>query len=515
MPISGASNYNFDTFNTTRNYSFVASTTNITSIKNWLIRTDVNPTYCTGNYIECGASDFSVLSIYSDSSFTSLVASTTLLWSNVPICSDGNSSNYRCDAWSVTNDQEPAIYTFSEPVVLTPSSTYYVTITAPFESAMGFKTWNSDYAYQMYYDDAYSASNDYILYYGDNPAYTILGQNYQLPVVYNICDSWQDEESWYISLINEIGTSTHIFDGQLLTSCSGTIIYNQPADTLVSDTGNFIIYNGLDPEIAISNEFLNVVYQNYLSDEDYIYYYYPNNLYIDTSAGNGTSTINFAYSVCSDTNFASSTIKLKSVDGWTTNLEYIPTACTASAFFEFPYLEDTDLILPVYFSYQNNGQEYIRSKAFSIVLTSDQDLIANLGEDATSTSAAEEYNSGWTRKLLNVFPFSFIIGIKTAWYNSEYAVLNDSLALLDVADENNEITGTLPAEWFGTTTEIVILGESTITANSADADSMWVKVKQLTTWIQWFLFAWGLWAFAQFISKKLSNKPDTYDSSNT
>jgi len=520
MPVSGASNYNngsYADYNKSFDFSFVASTTNITKFDTWLFRSDsatANGTWCSYNYNDCGASDFATLSIYSDISRTELVAMASLLWSDIQLCSDGNTSDYMCQGWIMANTQPATVFIFDTPVALTVSDTYYITITSTAYVGMGFKNWNSDYAYRAYYDDAYSASDDYILYYGDEPYYQEINEPVNIPFVYNICDTWDSENSYSVRLVDSEDNDI-LENNKILSSCSGSnFVYPFSYDEEFSDDVRIIIFDDEDNIIVESEEFSFSIYTLILSNEAFIFYTLDNPLYINTDLGTGTEPVAFSYNVCDDVDFASSTFILKDIsNNIETEYTFTPTECYGNTYINIPYNQYMNLTFPAQIIYKNDDEVLLESSVFQLVFYSNQltDLTDLDDETATSTNIILNFATTQINKLKNIFPFNFPVAIITAWDNSKTESLDSSLDFLDMSESDGSLTATFPKEWALTDEDLEFdfFSEDMITQGSSKAEDFFASFKEFTKWLQYFLFAWAVIYFSRKIINDLTeNKSD-------
>lgn len=360
-----------------------------------------------------------------------------------------------------------------------------------------------DVWFQVLYEDGTTGSDDYVMYYGNSPAYTNLGGNYDLPVVYNVCDNFNASSTTYLVLhdVDEYDLA----DGMILTACSGSVVYNVSAGTVQhSENAHFHIYDSGTVDVQTA-EFLNNVDYQVLDQEDYIHYYYPQGLYIDTSVGAGTTTVNFAYSVCSDTNWASSTIWLKNEDSGNTAVSYTPLACTGNGVLEFPYTQNLNLSFPATISYQNGGIEKLKSSVFNVVFWSYSDI--DLGTDATSTNVLVAFGRAWWNRFINIFPFNIPVAMRTAWRASETADLPSDLQFLDVSETNGDINASFPKEWLGTSTDMTftLFGRDKIANGSADALVLFENFRKFSKYLQWFVFIWAIIYLAKKVITDMTN----------
>jgi len=365
---------------------------------------------------------------------------------------------------------------------------------------------------QVIFNEVQTSSNDYILYYGDNPYYQAIGASSALPVVYDVCDSWDSEHPFSLELRKSPYTSSDwiSLDSYTLSSCSGTLLLNDISATIeLSETAKLVIYNG-ETTIVGSNEFLYVAYTPLSVDNNsFIHYYYPNGLYVDTSGGNGTTTINFAYDVCSDDNFSSSTFYLKNLDSGNTNISFTPTQCNAAASLELPYTQNLQLFFPATISYQRNGVEYLTSSSFRVVFYSNNvKPIWGDSDVSTSTSWFVNFSTSWLSKFLVVFPFNIPILMKSAWDKSAYSSLNSDLDFLLVAESDGSVVGSFPKEWALTSNDvpITLFSENMIAQGSPIANDFFSNFKNFTKWLQIFGFAFGVLALAYKVISDLTEQ---------
>lgn len=134
-----------------------------------------------------------------------------------------------------------------------------------------------------------SSSNDYVMYYGNNPVYTAINTNYNLPVVYNVCDSWEDGKI-ILKLNNDNASSSE----KLLTQCSGRFNFNSGAGSSeMSNTSYFTIENFRDHTVlATSNSFISTVYTPVFTNPSNVVFRFTNPYILKASS---TAIIRYTY----------------------------------------------------------------------------------------------------------------------------------------------------------------------------------------------------------------------------
>lgn len=469
--------------------SFVAVDDNFSSVT-WKVGTEYNDKY---------HDDFK---LYLRNSSSETIASSTIHLDTPIQFTSGLEVNFALDT----------------PYPTTPSTTYQYIIEIsdePFSYALTDGGIYNDgeslgSAYDMWfeiYTDSTPPSNDYVMYYGNNPVYTPTNSYFSLPVVYNVCDSWSTTTDFYLYLRDD-DDNVEYAAAKLLESCSGTVVFDSfSGNTDYTNTLHFAINS-----LVYSNEFINAVYTPLMDSSSYIHYYYPNGLYIDTGGGSGTTTVNFAYDVCADVNWASSTIYLVNEDSGNTGISFTPTSCTAAASMYFPYSQDLQLTFPASLSYQRSGVEYLSSSVFNVVFYSNTaNVVWGDPETATSTSWFAKFTNEWYVKFLNVFPFNIPFLIRSAWLESSNTPLDSDLSFLVVADETGSVGSTFPKEWALSENDlnITLFSESMISQGSSTASDFFDKFRNFTKWLQIFGYVFGVLALAyKLVNDMTENQSD-------
>lgn len=443
-------------------------------------------------------------------------------------------------------------FALDTPYPTTPSTTYQFIIEIsdePFSYALTDGGIYNDgeslgSAYDMWfeiYTDSTPPNNDYVMYYGDNPAYAAIDSAFALPVVYNICDSWSTTTDFYLYLRDNEDYDEYA-DAILLDSCSGTIVF----DSLTGSNDYSGTFHFAINELIDSDEFLLSVYTPLTAADSYIHYYYPNGLYIDTSGGAGTTTINFAYDVCFDTNWASSTIYLVNEDSGNTGVSITPAACNAAASLELPYSEDLQLTFPASISYQRSGVEYLSSSIFNIIFYSQESPLTMpeiedyFGDELFPLSECESGN-WWTESICklgnygiktvnffakttkdmavsgvnlikNIFPFNFANKFKESYELSETTELPANIAWLEIGDGNGNISITIPKALIAAAEdqEFTVWGPSVLAPEDSASEDFFEKISSLLKYLLWAGWIYSLWV----LGEKAYNELRSIDNNN-
>ena len=371
-----------------------------------------------------------------------------------------------------------------------------------------------DLAFRLYFDNSFSAPNNYILYYGDVPYYQEINKPAHLPFSYDICDTWSASSTYSVRLVDDEDNDI-LENNKILSSCGGIdFVYPFVSSSDFSEYVRIIIFDDFDNIIVESEEFLFNIYTPVLDENSFIFYTLDNPLYINTDLGTGTEPIAFSYNVCSDSDFASSTFILKDVsNNIETEYTFIPTECYGNTYINAPYNQYMNLTFPAQIIYKNDDKVLLESSVFQLVFYSDEltDTSDLDDETATSTNIILNFATTQLNKLKNLFPFNFPVAIMTAWNNSKTETLNSDLAFLDMSDSEGSLTATFPKEWALTDEDLEFdfFSEDMITQGSSSAQDFFSSFKEFTKWLQYFLFAWGFIIFSKKIINDLTeNKSD-------
>lgn len=372
-----------------------------------------------------------------------------------------------------------------------------------------------------------SPSNDYVMYYGNNPVYTPINSNYNLPVVYNVCDSWSAGDI-ILKLNNDNASSSE----KLLTQCSGTFNFNSGAGGVeMSNTSYFTIENFRDDTIlATSANFLSTVYTPLNASDGFIVWNFPAYQYFDYTKTATTTPLIFNYNVCSDENYStSSKICIRNTShptndpsSYCVNLE----TCSGTGNIELPVFSQENSLTLNFSYYDGNGDFQLGSNQFSIVYyngTYDTRAkwLVQAGEIACSP---EEWASDhwWINikcgvftggvavaqtlgnsaaagvriligMLDGVFPFNLPIKIKQCWDNSETKLLPSELNKINILDESGNVKINIPTEW-AESGSITIWGSDVWNATD-ESNEFFVFIRNLSKYLIWgiFILIFYLW----------------------
>ena len=387
-------------------------------------------------------------------------------------------------------------------------------------------------------------SNSYIMYYGIDPAYSIVGQPQNLQVVYNICDEWSDNSNFYIQL-RATSTESNLANPQKLWNCSGSTNYTQTASTTeLSEYAHFIIYDNATPTTTIttSEQFLYSTYTPLAEENNWIISNLENPTYINID-NMPTTTARVSYRIFYD-NIASTSICMINKEG-NLKTDYCANTITEglnwvnidipSQTFENTILSsfglydgnslllESDPIMLTFYSETNSAEKW--NSQFSATGT-----IAFLGLNSRDLACSEEswtststylginftkslceikkfaldiaFISGITAQkaitnigdtLGNTFPFGIYKNILDSWNESENQPIPEDLAWLIPINTNGDITLNLPPNLTnGTSTEIIIFGKTIFEQEGTPADQMFKNIRALSTYLLWAGFLIGL-----------------------
>lgn len=370
-------------------------------------------------------------------------------------------------------------------------------------------------------------SNNYITYYGDNPSYTIRRQKFDFPVVYNVCDAYNDYEDFYRLRFykddNTYLTSPPI--GTENNPCSGIYTFSEIApDYEDSGTGYISIIGELGNEIASTSPFLYTVYTPVEQVGAFIKPNFKSPVYADYYSATSTE-LSFYYDVCVDDNFnTSNEICIDFVDtGKMGQLDYNKTihcqnlaTCNGTINIDFPIetMDMTAYFRASYYSSNLSDSPFVSSNPFLFTLynsdAKDTENIFSATSIHEMACSAEDWASDdWWNKakcstfetgltamnniaksfkitilkfvglIKNTFPFNFINLIQDTWEESETVELPEKLQFLNFSDSNGDIK--IPVKIGSATSTIPIFGKS-IFQNNESKDS-YEKIRDLSTWM--------------------------------
>lgn len=390
-------------------------------------------------------------------------------------------------------------------------------------------------------------STSYVMYYGANPVYTKINENYDLSVVYNVCDNWQYGNGSAVLTLNNDNASS---SSQVLYNCSGTVKFNKPAGiSEMSNVSYFTIEKLGIPNtiLAKGNNFLSTVYKPLTAKDGFIIWDFQPYQYIDYSKETaGTTTLPFTYNVCNDANYStSSKICIHSGD----YLENSPTqycstlaTCSGTSTIEFPLIDQEHTFVLNFAYYDNNNQRQLVSNNFNLVFYNgvlnetekwkvDAKNVACTAEEWADTNWWTQFRCGsattfvvigqsigssvktvlsmFLRGLEFVFPFNFPIKIYDCWIQSETALLPTELEPINFLDVNGNVKVNLPTEW-SASSSITLWGKDVFESTSA-LTLLFAFIRALTKYGLWAGFIFGVWYVGHDIYDEITkNKKDDY-----
>jgi len=403
-------------------------------------------------------------------------------------------------------------------------------------------------------------SNSYILYYGSNPNYTLINTKTNLPVVYNVCDEWE-EDSEYTLILEETGTETtpawENYETEL-TNCSGSVNFEKNAiDEEELKYVKFSIYKNEEERIAESENFLQVFYQGVLIVNEWINILEENPLYLNRD---NISTTSIKYA-----SFLSEEILTEDTEICIINKDKNSsiTNCSNQAEEGISYDEieldlpnfSTTKIITIALVDTSNNQILLESPSLMLIVSSEETIGSIITNQFTGTSTSgfldlnthdmacsveswandnvfikigcsikkfgldvlvfpaivmEKTINSFSILVKNIFPFNIAFSIKTAWDNSEGKNTPADLMWLLPLNENGDITLNLPPNWTkGATTSVVIFGDTIFKNEGTPADKMFKNIRALSTYLLWGGFLWGIYKLAiEFNEDEIKNNKE-------
>jgi hypothetical protein len=256
-----------------------------------------------------------------------------------------------------------------------------------------------NWAYNLFYvfETPPPPTDDYIMYYSENPKYVELTETTNLQYVYNVCDSFADYDTLVVNLYDETDT---LINQKALTyndfnQCSGTDTIQFTAGTSQNTQYYYIEITNMDTDYSYNtNQFMISEYESI--ENSNLTFIEPNFDIFQTFdiADTATSTtLNFQYNFC-DTSYFNNLItpKIFLYNENSNNLTSISTntidSCGGIINLDFPLA--TEIIEPQNFSTKliddndNNVYYYEKNNIFQISFY-DSSINYEIG-DITSTS---------------------------------------------------------------------------------------------------------------------------------
>jgi len=412
---------------------------------------------------------------------------------------------------------------------------------------------------QMYYQPSGSALLDYVQYnYSQGQAQINGAEN---PVSwwlhYNVCDTGYPPSGGSLKVhviddtgVYDIGTQQTIMSATGGPyNCQGDFLYTGLVDTAKYGTSTIKFdLQTLDDTSTVVQEIYSSGFT--VTQLPEIINVYGNINYggsnpLEINVGNSTSTpISFDYNICNVNNWASSTFHFyNETTGGNTSFSLVPTVCSGTGTinytnqinFNFDYSFNSSIRLVSATSTQIISNTFM-THLFSLVETpiasstsyylfgrSPSEMACSSEEWATEDNAfgfnptvtmcnikkggyevIENISSALTwvfqnsvMKILYLFPLNIPTKILESWSASATATLPTDLQFLDMTETNGSITGTLPAQWAGTSSDVTftIFSEDMMASGSTKFHDLMATFKKFTVYLQWFIFAFAIIKF--------------------
>lgn len=362
------------------------------------------------------------------------------------------------------------------------------------------------------------ATNDYILYYGEDPYYSVSlsdGMKY----VYDICDSYNISHDYILQfeVDSEVVSSSYLGTGSGNGVCSGAYTYFHDIINIFSTSGTstLSIYDITENEtptlVVSSNEFQSVISPpSTPPSKNYIMSKYEN-YSIPYSSTATTTDVLFIYDVCGIESFSTSTpICLTGSDFHC----FQPTSCFGNdgvITVPLPPKGNTSVKTFVLMESDSSPNSYYLSDSwFSIRWTSlgvpfEPDLCASSSSwfdekfcQVSNYFFKPLFDSTFD-KFMTVFPLVFIKEVSNSWERSANLKLPPSLSWLNFLDSEGNMYISLPSH-FGENARLLVFGND-IFRSRENISSWFSDFRDLTKFIFWFAFIWALVS----LSKKVIN----------
>lgn len=385
-------------------------------------------------------------------------------------------------------------------------------------------------------------TNSYILYYGNHPYYVSINATATFPVVYNICQEW-DETKTYQLLLTETASSSPITQGAALdlTECSGS---------------KYIEFNtGEDEDFYIANiKIREIETQTTIVETDNIYFAIVST--IETSGnmiefitesplninrtGYGTTTVLSFVQMLSEEIATDNEICLITEKG--EKSENCINAETGIAYREItidiPQYDTTQIIKLGLYDENDNLLMTSNSPVMLVIYASFYDtdtwidqfssssIPSFLGLNSAQLACSEEewldtsfsqtmqcagkkfifdvvfiieklirsFYSTVVNVIKNIFPFSILTSVNESWIRA--ATKNLPPDITWIAPEG-DLVFTVPANWTGqgTTTEVIAFGDSIFKTGDNSIAIFFERVRALSKYL---IMAGLVWSFIQF-----------------
>jgi len=404
-------------------------------------------------------------------------------------------------------------------------------------------------------------TTDYLLYYGDNPFYVPVNSSFDMPLVYDICSSY-DPASYDYGIFLRTATGSVLYTSDWLTACSGTFHFTGTSGMKESlNMGAYfeVVGSGNSTTAASSSPFYFIEYNTVLTGT-YIVKNGQGMVFTDTAADAGSTAVAFSYNVCKDPAWsASSKIWLRNKDvNSLTGVSATASTCSGTSTVSLPYSKNLYYYFNADLVFENASSTLsVASEPFIVGFSPLTNTMASSSKDffgvplrevactdeewAQSASSSPDF-SVWTKLKCNttltvltvattiadlprvigqqfvnqferMFPFNFPFKIKESWDASANVPLEPALSWLDMSDSSGNIYGTMPAKLFKTATDtpFMIFGADMIGAADSPQRVFINNFRSITPFINWIAFIFAIWSFGSksLFSDLMGNTKET------
>lgn len=388
-------------------------------------------------------------------------------------------------------------------------------------------------------------SNNYVMYYGNDPAYGKTSERLSMPVVYNVCDDWSSTSTFQIKL-KATSTDELLATANVLNNCSGTITFNGIAAAEESSQYAYFSIEKDSTELVKSDQFLFTIYEPLINENNWINSDLSSPIYIDYTTTN-TTTAKVSYRIFYD-NIASTSICLIRKDqnnsktalcnssALTEGLNFfnleIPSAnFETSQVISFGLFEGNTLLLespsvmmnfykPI--NNQNDWENQFGTSTIGFMGLNTRNIACTDDEwNSEETYLGLNFTKGLctTKKFVldtlfigntvvknfynqavyaitNIFPFGLIGNINNSWQESATKELPEDIKWIA---PTGDLSFTVPANWTGqgTTTQVVAFGDSIFKTGDNSIIIFFQRIRALSPYFLWVGFIWQLYQFGQ------------------
>lgn len=405
-------------------------------------------------------------------------------------------------------------------------------------------------------------SDDYIMYYGPNPYYVITNNNNDLMLVYNICENWNENDNFYLQLMDS-ETEELLSTPQKIVQCSGTTRYTQKAGPVESSQpAKIIVYKNTltlpGTRIAETDPFLYTVYipldsQNWINtDLNWI-------TYVNYETTESTD-VKITYRIFYD-NIKNSKICMirKDAGGLKTDLCYNEELTEGLNFFNIDIPSpEFETLQQISFGLFDGNQLIVESPTYIMSFISNASISDNIENqltgdtswlglvtrnlacsDAEWESESSFLGINFTRTICsikkftldltflggnitkdfynsvisgvkNIFPFGLIYNIEKSWIASKNKPLPPDISWL-APGENLDIE--IPKNWTKTDENITVtvFGSNIFKNGDPNIANFFAKIRALSTYLLWAGFIWSIYGFGNKFYHQHLKKPTEVD----